>query len=49
MKEESRWHEQGRYQEALEVLEKSRELKSVYDHEVYLHIEAVKKAVAGQN
>jgi tetratricopeptide (TPR) repeat protein len=39
---------QGKYQEALEFLEKSWALKPVYDHEVYLHLEAVKKAVASQ-
>ena len=39
---------QGKYQEALEFLEKSWALKPVYDHEVYLHLEAVKKAVANQ-
>ena len=37
---------QGKYLEALEFLEKSWALKPVYDHEVYLHLEAVKKAVA---
>ena len=40
---------QGKYQEALEFLEKSWALKPVYDHELYLHLEAVKKAVAGLN
>jgi len=39
---------QGRYEEALRLLERSWELKPVYDHEVYLHLEAAKKAVAGQ-
>ena len=37
---------QGKYQEALEFLDKSWALKPVYNHEVYLHLEAVKKAVA---
>ena len=41
-------YKQGKYQEALEVLEKSWELKPFYDHEVYLHLEAAKKAVADQ-
>jgi tetratricopeptide (TPR) repeat protein len=40
---------QGKYREALEFLEKSWALKPVYDHEVYLHLEEVKKAVANQN
>lgn len=39
---------QGKYQEALEFLDKSWALKPVYDHEVYLHLEAVKKVVASQ-
>jgi tetratricopeptide (TPR) repeat protein len=37
---------QGKYREALELLQRSWALKPVYDHEVYLHLEAVKKAVA---
>ena len=39
---------QGKYQEALEVLQKSWDLKPTYDHDIYLHLEAVKKAVANQ-
>ena len=39
---------QGKYQEALEVLQKSWDLKPTYDHDIYLHLEAVKKAVATQ-
>ncbi|MCU0377373.1 MAG: tetratricopeptide repeat protein [Bacteroidales bacterium] len=39
---------QGKYQEAMELLGKSWSLKPVYDHEVYLHLEEVKKAVANQ-
>jgi tetratricopeptide (TPR) repeat protein len=39
---------QGKYQEALELLEKSWELKPIYSHELYLHLEAAKKAVANQ-
>jgi tetratricopeptide (TPR) repeat protein len=42
------FYKQGRYKEALEILERSWELKPVYEHEVYLHLEAAKKAVAGQ-
>jgi tetratricopeptide (TPR) repeat protein len=41
----------GKYKEALEILQKSwnlRREKAVYDHDAYLHLEAAKKAVAGQ-
>ena len=41
-------YKQSKYQEALEVLEKSWELKPRYIHQIYLHLEAAKKAVAGQ-
>jgi len=39
---------QGKNKEALELLEKAWALKPVYDHEVYLHLEAAKKEAAGQ-
>jgi len=42
-------YKQGRYQEALEILQKSWELrrqKAVYNHEAYLNLEAAKKAIA---
>lgn len=39
----------GKNKEALEILEKSWDLKPVYNHEIFLHIEEVKKAIAGQN
>lgn len=42
-------YKQGKYQEALEVLQKSWDLRreqAVYDHEAYLHLEEAKKAVA---
>lgn len=42
-------YKQGKYSEALEVLQKSWDLrreKAVYDHEAFLHLEAAKKAVA---
>ena len=42
---------QGRYQEALETLQKSWDIRreqAIYDHEAYLHLEAAKKAVASQ-
>jgi len=41
---------QGKYQEALEILQKSWDLRiknSIYDHEAFLHLEAAKKAVSG--
>jgi tetratricopeptide (TPR) repeat protein/AraC-like DNA-binding protein len=37
---------QGRNKEALELLEKSWDLKPVYDHKIYLHMEEVRKAVS---
>jgi tetratricopeptide (TPR) repeat protein len=39
-------YKQGKYREALEILEKSYELKPIYDHEIFLHLEEVRKAVA---
>jgi TolB-like protein/Tfp pilus assembly protein PilF len=42
-------YKQGKYQEALEFIEKSDSLKPIYSHELYLHLEAAKKAVANQN
>jgi tetratricopeptide (TPR) repeat protein len=38
-------YKKGKYQEALEVLQKSWDLKPVYSHEIFLHLEAVKKAL----
>ncbi len=38
---------QGRYKDALDILEEAWSLKPVYDHDVYLHLEAVRRAVAG--
>ena len=38
----------GKYKEALEILQKSWDLKFTYNHELYLHLEAAKKAVASQ-
>ena len=43
-------YKSGRYQEALEMLQKSWDLrreKAIYDHEAFLHLESAKKAVAG--
>ena len=44
-------YKQGKYQEALNILQKSWDLrreKAVYDHEAFLHLEVAKKAIAGQ-
>jgi len=41
-------YKQGKYKEALIVLGKSWNLRPFYNHEVFLHLEAAKKAVAGQ-
>ncbi len=41
-------YKQGRFNESLECLEKSWEQKDMYNHELFLHLEAAKKAVAGQ-
>jgi TolB-like protein len=41
-------YKQGKYKEALVLLEKSRDLSPYYRHAVYLHIQEVKKAIAGQ-
>jgi tetratricopeptide (TPR) repeat protein len=44
-------YKQGKYQESLDILQKSwnlRREKAVYNHEAYLHLESAKKAVAGQ-
>jgi tetratricopeptide (TPR) repeat protein len=44
-------YKQGRYQEALETLQKSWDLRreqAIYHHEAYLHLEAAKKAAANK-
>jgi tetratricopeptide (TPR) repeat protein len=44
-------YKQGKYKDALEILQKSwdsRLKNAIYDHEAFLHLEAAKKAVAGQ-
>jgi tetratricopeptide (TPR) repeat protein len=44
-------YKQGRYREALDILQKSWDLrrdKAIYDHEAYLHLEAAKKAITNQ-
>jgi hypothetical protein len=41
---------QGKYKEALEILQKSWDLRreyAFYSHEAFLHLEEAKKAVAG--
>jgi TolB-like protein len=38
----------GKYEEALKLLEKSDSLKPIYNHELYLHIQEVKKAITNQ-
>ena len=43
---------QGKYQEALDILQRSWDLRrerAIYDYEAFLHLEAAKKAVANQN
>ena len=39
---------QGKYKEALEILERSWELKPVYDHELFLHLEEVRNAIVNK-
>jgi tetratricopeptide (TPR) repeat protein len=41
-------YKQGKYNEALELPEKADSLKPIYNHSLYLHLEAAIKAVAGQ-
>jgi hypothetical protein len=44
-------YKQGKYKEAKDILQKSWDLrreKAIYNHEVYLHLEAAKKAVDDQ-
>jgi uncharacterized protein HemY len=44
-------YKQGKYKEALDVLQKSWALRmknAIYDHEAFFHLEAAKKAVASQ-
>jgi len=42
-------YKQGNYEEALELIERSWELKPIYNHDIYFHLEESKKAVASQN
>jgi tetratricopeptide (TPR) repeat protein len=41
-------YKQGKYEEALKIIEKSWELRPTYRHITFLHLEAAKKAVANQ-
>lgn len=41
-------YKQGKYNEALELLQRSWDARPIYDHDVFLHLEAAKKAVDGQ-
>jgi TolB-like protein len=41
-------YKQGRLKEALELLERNWNMRPIYDHEIYLHLLEVRKAVAGQ-
>jgi len=41
-------YKQSKFKEALEFLQKADSLKPIYDHEIYLHLEAAKKAVGSQ-
>ncbi|TFG42656.1 MAG: tetratricopeptide repeat protein, partial [Bacteroidia bacterium] len=40
---------QGNYKEALDLMERSWDLRPVYSHGLYLHLEEAKKAAPGQN
>ena len=42
-------YKQGEYEEALKILNKSWELRITYVHEIFQHIQEVKKALASQN
>lgn len=39
-------YKQGNYREALELVERSWELKPVYDHELYVQLDAIKKTLS---
>jgi tetratricopeptide (TPR) repeat protein len=39
-------YKQGKYNEALELLEKSWKLKPIYNRDIYLHLQEVRKAIA---
>jgi tetratricopeptide (TPR) repeat protein len=41
-------YKEGNYKEALKILQKAWDVKPVYNHELFLHLEEVKKAIASQ-
>jgi tetratricopeptide (TPR) repeat protein len=41
-------YKQGKYIEALELLEKGWSLKTFYDHDIFLHLQEVRKTVSNQ-
>jgi len=41
-------YKQGKFKEASDFLQKAYSLKPIYNHELYLHLEAAKKAVTNQ-
>ena len=42
-------YKQGRVEEALKVLKDAWEIRPIYDHEGYLHLQEVEKALTSQN
>ena len=42
------FYKQGKYKDALKFIQESWDSRPIYDHEMYLHLEAAKKAVASQ-
>jgi tetratricopeptide (TPR) repeat protein len=40
------FYKQGKYKEALELLQRGWSLRTFYDHNIFLHLQEVKKAVA---
>ena len=43
-----RLYERGKYKETLNILEKSCSPKLFFNHELYLHLEEAKKAIASK-
>jgi tetratricopeptide (TPR) repeat protein len=41
-------YKQGKYQEALKVIQKADSIKPFYSQDVFMHLEAVKKTLASQ-
>ena len=42
-------YKQEKYDEALNILQKAWDLRPIYDHEIYLHIQEAEQALASQN